>query len=168
MTTYLTLKQRLGTGAVLALIGPRGTGKTQLGCDLICEATTGRGMSARYAKAIEFFMGIKATFQRNAEETEKAVIDRFRRPALLVLDEISSRGETEWEDRLFDHLIDERYGAKKDTILIGNFVTVRDFDASVGPSIASRLSETGGVIDCNWASFRNPSPQTDRSSRPGS
>lgn len=155
--TYLTLTSRLGSGMFYALIGPRGTGKTQIGCDVICEATTGRGMTASYIKAIQFFMDIKATFRKGSDETEKSVILRYRKPDLLVIDEIACRGESDWEDRLLEHLLDERYSAKRDTILIGNFDNPRAFDANVGPSVVSRIQETGGLLLCDWKSFRSKS-----------
>lgn len=153
--TYFCLRHNLGTGMFFALIGPRGTGKTQIGCDVICEATTGQGMTALYAKAIQFFMDLKGTYRKGSEETEKSIVARYRKPDLLVLDEIASRGETDWEDRLLEHLLDERYSAKRDTILIGNFETPKAFDTNVGPSIVSRIQETGGLMVCDWKSFRS-------------
>jgi len=40
-----------------------------------------------------------------------------------------------------------------DTILTCNLGT-EELAASLGPSIVSRMEEGGGVIECNWPSFR--------------
>ena len=78
----------------------------------------------------------------------------YSAPQLVVFDEISIRAETKWEDDAFFSVINKRYAAVRDTILIGNFTSTSELVANIGASIASRLQETGGVIECNWPSFR--------------
>jgi hypothetical protein len=51
-------------------------------------------------------------------------------------------------------LIDARYNDMKDTVLLDNNEPAQ-FEATMGPSIISRLNEAGGLIHCNWASFRD-------------
>ena len=70
-----------------------------------------------------------------------------------MLDELQERGETPWEDRLLTHVIDRRYAAEKDTLLITNH-SKEKFLESIGESVASRLVETGGIVNCSWASYR--------------
>lgn len=106
----------------------------------------------RYAKAMDLFLDIKATYGRE-DICERDVIDEYRQPLLLVLDEASVRGETEWEDRMLVHLIDHRYDDEHDTLLLAN-MTPEQFRETMGPSISDRLRETGGVIECDWPSFR--------------
>lgn len=147
------LKARRGSGFIIALCGPRGTGKTQLAASLARE-TASHTMTPMYQTAMGFFLDIKASF--DGKRSEKEVIDRYCRPSLLILDELQERGETPWEDRLLTHLIDRRYGSERDTLLITN-QTKESFLESIGESVASRISETGGVAVCNWSSFRtNP------------
>lgn len=147
------LLARLGTGFLIALIGTRGGGKTQLGVQLM-KATTARLKTALYCSVTEFFMEIKATYKPDNFKTELDVIKEFRRPALLVLDEAGRRGETDWEDRLLFELLDKRYQDCKDTLLISNQTEI-EFHQSIGPSLASRMLETGGIITCDWESFRS-------------
>jgi len=40
-------------------------------------------------------------------------------------------------------------------------VTRQDFAAQLSPSIISRIRETGGGIECNWASYRKTTNQTE-------
>lgn len=147
------LKKRLGSGFLCALIGTRGSGKTQLGVEL-AKTVILAGKSARFTSATRFLMDIKATYRKDATETESGVLASYTRPALLVIDELGRRGETDWEDRLLFELLNDRYNAVKDTVLISNHETVEKFGEAVGPSLVSRINETGGVRVCNWPSFR--------------
>ena len=72
---------------------------------------------------------------------------------MLVLDEIQEVAGTEWEMSQFVRLFDERYGSMKSTILISNLMpdAMQKF---VGPSIWSRITETGMLLSCDWTSFR--------------
>jgi hypothetical protein len=157
----------LGKGSIFVLLGPRGTGKTQMAVEAIAEVISdhvehhieNRGNQplvyrpARYCTALELFSEIKATFQQGASKNESEVIKDFTTPKLVVFDEVTVRGETPWENNVFSHVVDKRYGLFKDTVIIGNF-SATEIIATLGPSIASRLEETGGIIECSWSSFR--------------
>ena len=145
------LTAKLGTGCTLAFVGDRGPGKTQMSVELIrrsCRA----GRSARYATAMEFFLAVRDGFRKDGP-SQVEVLSRYETPALLVLDEMQVRGDTRWEDQLLTHLIDTRYRARRDTILIAN-LTHEAFDAAVGPNITGRIIESGGVLSFDWPSFR--------------
>lgn len=144
---------RSGKGYLVALLGPRGTGKTQLAVELMRECCR-RMNKARYLTATEFFMDVKSTYRPDSRMDEKAVVTLYRSPRLLVIDELGRRAETEWEDRLLFELIDGRYRDLKDTILLSN-QTSKAFVDSIGPSLASRVTETGAIVECNWQSFRD-------------
>ena len=150
------LKAKIGTGFIIALCGQRGTGKTQLAASLAKECAI-QNRSSKYITAMEFFLDIKESFRPDSQSNEKEVIANFARPKLLIIDETQERGETKWEDGLLTHLVDRRYRDEKDTLLISN-QNKESFVESIGPSIASRIIETGGIILCNWPSFRNGPP----------
>ena len=63
------------------------------------------------------------------------------------------RGETEFENRVLDNLVDLRYDAGLDTILISN-QTREEFGKPLGLTIISRIHESGDIIECKWESFR--------------
>lgn len=142
----------LGTGRMWAICGTRGNGKTQMAVEAMKHATQ-LGMSARYVAATEFFAAIKATYRKDWSETEIQVIERFRKPRLLVIDEIGKRGDTDWENNLLFLLLDKRYSDMTDTIVLANLEADKMAE-SLGPSLSDRLGETGGLIECTWPSRR--------------
>jgi DNA replication protein DnaC len=146
------ITEKLGTGCFISLIGIRGCGKTQLGVEAIRHHTR-KGKRARYCTVTEFFIEIKAAYS-SQDRSEKDVLNEFSKPALLVIDEIGQRSESDWENRLLFELLNRRYNALKDTILISN-QSADVFTKSLGPSLISRMQETGGIIECNWPSYRN-------------
>lgn len=150
--TLSMLKGKMGTGFIIALVGSRGPGKTQLAVELMKHACQGL-ISSRYVHTLEIFIDIKSTYRREATRTERDVIAEYCSKPLLVVDECQERGETEWESRILRYIVDKRYQDKKDTLLISN----GDADtiaANLGDSIMSRCNETGGLKICNWKSFR--------------
>jgi DNA replication protein DnaC len=150
--TLAKLAAKLGTGFLIGVIGGRGPGKTQLGVELM-KTHTKNLRSAHYVTATEFFMTVKRAYRDGAAETEIDIIKRFRKPSLLVMDETGKRADTDWENRLLFELIDKRYQDMTDTLLISNEAQAQ-FVEAIGPSLASRMQETGGIIQCNWPSFR--------------
>ncbi len=146
------LAASLGTGFLFALVGPRGTGKTQIGVQTIHEAC--KNKSARYVKAIDVFIELRSGF-RDGGQGEGPIIEKFVSVGLLVIDAMEERGETDFENRLLNHIIDKRYDRERDTLLISN-QTSEEFSKSVGASIISRAHQCGGAIECNWPSFRKP------------
>ena len=143
--------KQLNTGIILSLIGNRGTGKTRMACECIYEYIERHSKPALYLTAMDFFVEVKDSYQTSMSEQD--ILSRMTRPGLLVIDEVQERGQTEWEDRLLTHMINKRYAGLKDTILISN-QTKHEFSESIGTSIASRMKETGGIIVCDWPSFR--------------
>lgn len=151
------LTKKLGHGFLVALLGDRGTGKTQMAADLIREdARTPPHPHPLYVRAIDIFMGIREAY-RPKGPTEREQVEEYTTKTLLVIDDAHERGGSDWENRLLGYIIDRRYGDKLDTLLISN-QQPDEFKASIGPSIYSRLIETGGIVLCAWPSFRQAQP----------
>ena len=142
----------LARGAVFAFVGTRGAGKTICACTLIQEHHA-KGISAEYITAMGFFVRLKSTFSREAAHTEESLLRSLVAPKLLVIDEAQERSDSPWTDRLLNYLVDQRYQNDGDTILIAN-QTPEEFTASVGPTIADRAREAGGLLVFNWPSLR--------------
>lgn len=151
-SNFETIHKKLGTGFLVALIGIRGCGKTQMAVELI-RGNIERLKPSEFTTAMDIFLAVKSTYRKDSEIDEREIVSKFCEPRLLVIDEIQERAESPWEDRILTHLINRRYNDERDTLLIGN-LTPEQFAANVGPSILSRLTETGGIIQCDWASFR--------------
>jgi len=148
---FANLKARLGSGFLVAILGIRGAGKTQLGVEAIRHQVEA-GHEGRYVKAMDLIIRFREAFRKDGP-TEKAVMDEFLTPEILVIDAMEERAETQFEDRMISHLIDIRYDAMLDTILISNQIK-EAFQQAIGNSAVSRLIETGEVIECTWESFR--------------
>ena len=163
LRTFDAVAAMIGTGRTVALIGERGTGKTQMGAEIV-KACNMVGRSAGYRRLAEFFLDLKKTYRKESESDEATVIQCWRGCKLLVLDECHERAATPWEGTMLNHLVDCRYGDMSDTIMIAN-ATAAEFTAAVGPSIASRMS-AGGIIECNWGSYRKANDEPKGKGRP--
>jgi len=149
-----------GSGFIVALLGNRGTGKTQMAAEMIRHRMRHADKyQCQYVRAMDVFLQLKASYGQDGPR-EIDVLNGFAKPHLLVIDEAHERGATDWEDRMLTYLIDKRYGAMKDTVLISNVgegterAIQEQFRTMIGESIYSRLIETGGVVTCGWESFR--------------
>lgn len=167
-TAYKTALAIVESGGIVIAHGRRGTGKTQIACELAKHArfpnsekpkrewamqSHAEYRPAIYCKAMEIFIDLKNGYGRPKEQSEKDIIIKLSSAAFLVIDEAHVRGETKYEDDKLTHIMDKRYDAMLPTMLITN-VTRQDFAAQLSPSIISRIRETGGGIECNWESYR--------------
>jgi DNA replication protein DnaC len=152
ISTYEKLKEDIETGFLGALVGTRGTGKTQLAACLIGHCTLNLVKSALYTKAFEIFVKIRSGYKLD-EESEDSALRRYLNPYLLVIDAYEVRSESAFENRVINHIIDKRYDGMKSTIIISND-TVDSFEDVIGLSICDRMRETGGIIEMKWDSFR--------------
>lgn len=146
------LRKILGTGFLVALVGGRGPGKTQMSVELMKHATS-KLQSAYYDTLTGLFLDIKATFKKDSRDTEGEVVQKMVKPSFLVIDEVGKKSDGEWENRIFFEIIDRRYREMRDTLLISNHAK-EQFVQAIGESLASRMQETGGIVECTWESFR--------------
>jgi len=140
-------------GGILALVGRRGAGKTQMAAELVRDHQRARG---RYTTAMELFLRLRASFRKDSTESEREIVRALSRCPVLVIDEAQERGGSEWEDRILTHIIDNRYGAQKPTILIAN-LTAAEMAAQLGPSICDRIKDAGGMLEFSNESWRGRS-----------
>lgn len=153
-----------GNGAIVALVGPRGTGKTYIASQFVidrlwAELHTPKCSWIRYEKLttivgrLKAFYGDMGTISMEKLEAYRAFLTKAL--DLLIIDEIHEVSEdSKHKDRILTDLLDTRYAAKKDTILISN-QSAEEFSRTTNPSIISRLNEHGGIIPCAWQSFRD-------------
>jgi DNA replication protein DnaC len=151
--SLMAVTTKLGSGCIYVILGTRGTGKTQLAVSLVRFNSFERLESSLYVKALDVFVALREAYRKDGD-SESKIIKHFTKPSLLIIDAMEERGETPFEDRLLNHIIDKRYDNLTDTILITN-QTPEAFAQSAGPSIISRIHETGDKIVCDWKSFRS-------------
>lgn len=140
------------TRGTLALIGPRGTGKTQLAVWLAWYWVHNIGGSAWYTRADEAFETMRREF--DGDTAQGTAMRKLCRSGLLIVDEMQDRKhDSQYERQQMNRLLDKRYGELYPTILIGN-ERPEEFAENVGPSIVSRIQEGGAVIVMDGPSFR--------------
>lgn len=141
-------------GAIIGIVGQRGTGKTHLACALLnLFNSASLGQVSHYRRAIDIFTEIKSTFGRASADTAGRILDELEECPLLVIDEMQVRSSTPWENDQITSLVDSRYANLRPTVLIANLQAGELID-SLGPSIESRMTETGQIIVADWPSFR--------------
>lgn len=168
--TLDTLRSKmLGAGAIIALVGERGLGKTTIAAAFALEQAWRNFEQARrddhacdirhvvYRKCsrlISRYKPLYADFGSTEIETlEESLKFLCTEQEYLVIDEVHDCDDQKMKARVLTDLIDRRYAARRDTILIAN-QTPADFASTIGDSILSRLGEHGAILPCTWGSFR--------------
>lgn len=149
---YNLLMEKLAqrrAGFVLVLCGARGTGKTAMATQAIRTAISEHLLFARYT-VLEDFLGIT----RRPEYDQRDQGDPFFAPRILVIDEIAKSGDSAWAEGKLFHLVNTRYNDLKHSVLICA-APPDSLLPIVGSSVYDRIHEGGGVIHCNWPSFRS-------------
>lgn len=146
------LKSLANSGGIVALLGPRGPGKTHMACGLVNQFCA-CGWWGRYMTAMDYIQAVRATWGKDSTTTQDKLVNEFSRLKLLVLDEMHERAETVNEDQLLIRIIDKRYANALPTILISN-QDAKTFAERIGESVTNRIFDGGGKIVCDWPSLR--------------
>jgi DNA replication protein DnaC len=138
---------------LLVLCGDRGPGKTQM-----ATYWASKVRSSRYFRTRDLMDAIRGKFSdiKELENESYQTLKHAKQCSLLVLDEYSEVSGTDYERETLTNLIDYRYGDKKSTVIISN-TSVDRAPGEVGRSAWSRAEETGGIVVCDWPSYRNQS-----------
>lgn len=113
-----------------------GTGKTFL-MQCIGNALTHRRIPALYVKEERLFQDIKDTYERNSEESESQVLNRYYNVPILLIDDLFTASYKDWAEGKLFSILDNRLNNKKITIITSNYATNR---------ISDRLPVNGGKI----------------------
>ena len=142
-----------GKDCMLILCGDRGPGKTQ-----IATYWASKMKSTRYYRAHDLMRAIRGEFSNDNQDAMKAkqTLWNAKNCHFLVLDEYSELAGSEYDKRTLTNLLDHRYGDQKSTIIITN-TPITQAPNEVGASAWSRVEETGGIVHCDWPSYRQQS-----------
>lgn len=169
--TYRKALEVVNANAIAAIIGNRGTGKTQMAwniakeCKLANVRTLNRDSGftkeinrpAIYRTAMDIFLELRSTYAPKADKTEWQLMKEYENAALLVIDEINVSTGNAFEDLKMTAIMDKRYKKMRPTILIGN-VDLQQFSDRMGKSVINRIEEDGIILSCNWQSYRTKKP----------
>lgn len=162
---YDQMKGKLkGVGAIVALVGVRGSGKTHMTAELAKERAANEELSPSgrqviYRRMTALVTKYKALYADFGSIDSDVALDSrdaiCRNPELLVIDEIHESDDQKLKNRILTDLVDRRYAGLKDTILISN-QSPEEFQRTTSDSILSRLGQHGMIIPCKWPTFRTP------------
>ena len=148
----VTLERESDVGIVLGLVGRHGCGKTIMATGFIL-AETYHLRSAKYIKLFGLNLQLEEAMKSSSDTSRREILAELVRPHLLVIDECSASADTEANARCLRHLVDERYGANRDTILISN-QDASNFQEFLGEALVDRLNQAAGICSCRWDGFR--------------
>lgn len=151
-------------GAIVALVGPRGTGKTTICAQLALQRARNEILPPwerrpPYRKMVTLIARYKALYADfgsiDIEKVEERRNQFCELHPLVVIDELHDCEEQRMKTRVLTDIVDRRYSAKNDTIVISN-QTEEEFRETTSDSVLSRLEQYGSIIECKWQSFRRP------------
>lgn len=135
------LKKDSGQG--MYIHGTTGSGKSYLlGCiaNYLLEH-----MSVRYLVYADFLDSLRATFNREAEQSEQQLVDEVKNVDLLLLDDLGIEKPSEFSLKYLAQIIDYRYRNLKPLVVTSNFTLeelIRRFQTDLyGERIVWRLGE---------------------------
>lgn len=152
--TLRSLQHRMEgqNGILVSLLGDYGTGKGMMACELIHSFAAVK-KSSLFIYAADLFDSVKEVY-RTEESTVRKQLAIYRQPDFLVIDEVN-QGLSEVDCRYLQRIITYRYDDIRETLLISN-EKPEIFAKLIGDRIISRMQSCGGIIECNWPSFRTP------------
>lgn len=117
-----------------------GTGKSYL-MDCIANALSNRRIPGLYVTEEILYGDIKASYNRNSEETEFEVLEKYYNVPVLLIDDIFTAPYTNWAEGKLFSILDERQKKKKITIMTSNYAEgrIRSRLPVNGAKIASRI-----------------------------
>lgn len=146
-------KRHRDTGTSIFMIGSVGTGKTHLGASMVLEVINKHVMKAHYTTITKMLRRVRATYQRDADESEDMVINYYANRDLLVIDEIGVQSGSDHEHNTVFEIINERYADMKPTVIISN-LGLNEIRTVLGERIVDRFKDGGAVFSFDWDSFR--------------
>lgn len=166
----------VNTGAIVALVGDRGLGKTTICAQIAikhlwedwesslsdnaittCRTTSYRKLNNIVAKIKGLYADFGSIRMEEMEMHRDFLCGNLPGGGadLLIIDELNEASEdSKFKDRVLADIADRRYAKKLDTVLITN-QPADVFKATTNTSVLSRLNEHGDIIACEWESFRD-------------
>jgi DNA replication protein DnaC len=170
VATFQVCQMKLtGVGAVVALIGKRGTGKTTIASQIALARAwkeqqeglaggpkAGTLHTVAYRKVTSLVRRLKPLYANFGAIDIESVTESLKHLCeveVLVIDEMHDLSELAVREAMLIDLIDRRYAACRDTLIISN-QTEEEWDTQTPISIQSRIQEHGCILKCEWNSWR--------------
>jgi len=145
-------------GRCLLLLGHVGNGKTHLAAAIASLVVEKHRCNVMYTTVSRVCQQVKASYGKDAAQSEREALEIFRAPELLILDEVGASYGTDFERMLMFEVVNARYEDMKPTIVISNLFA-QGLANALGDRTVDRLREGGGVVVVfDWASARKDLP----------
>lgn len=141
----------LKTGHGLVLSGKPGTGKSHLAAAVMQGILANH--SVLYVTCMDVIRMVRETWRRDSDESERDVLQRLGRMALLVIDEVGVQYGTEGEQTILFDVLDLRYRDMLPTILMTN-QDLAGAKTFLGERTWDRVRETCRWVPFDWESYR--------------
>ena len=139
-------------GACALLTGRTGTGKTML-ASAVGNYIMSRGNTVFYTKCPRALSRVKRTWKPSVPETQEEEIDKYRKPDLLIFDELPKgcTSAKDWE--IIHDILDRRTEDRKPTISITT-MTAEELEKKLGGEIMRRLHHKGRILKFDWETYQ--------------
>lgn len=127
---------------MLVLIGKPNTGKTYF-CAALANFLMKEKMTFRYFNPRRFIEEIQKSINNN--ESQYSAISRIASCDFLILDDLGSATNNEWQQEIFFDLIDRRYSDKKPTVITTNLIEVT-LNEALGQRLTRRIFSNDNLI----------------------
>lgn len=145
-------------GRCLMLLGHVGNGKTHLAAAIAAQVVEQHRCNVLYTTVSRVCQQVKASYGREASQSEREALEIFRAPELLILDEVGASYGTDFERMVMFEVVNARYEDMKPTIVVSNLFA-QGLANALGDRTVDRLREGGGVVVVfDWASARKELP----------
>lgn len=131
-------------GRCMIMSGSVGTGKTHLAIAIAKQVLAELGATVRYTTVSNLLSDMKATYGGDSNRNDQHVMDEMTDPNLLILDEVGTTKQSEFEMATIFDLINTRYECMFPTIVISN-LGLAQISEAIGERCYDRLREDGGI-----------------------
>lgn len=130
----------------LVMLGHTGTGKTYF-CAAILNYLWEQGYEIYYTNSRNLIS--KTQMEMTVTGDQLAFVKRICDQEILIIDDLGSDMNTEWQQKIILELIDLRYSAQKPTIVTSNF-SFSEIEENLGKRTRSRLNAKENMIFQIW------------------
>lgn len=136
----------------LIILGGVGVGKTHLACSCL------QNNCGRYIDVPTLEIEVECSRDFSAPENKLKVLKRYIGVPLLIIDEVGRASNASAEKSFLYYIINQRYGARKKTVLVSNF-SEKEFAEYLGSAIIDRIAENRVFVKFTGESYRRRNRQ---------